>query len=64
MQALRSFKLTEYSRLTEFISDARQQAAGMPDGPERDELLEKIRQAEADAKIEAWANSRGFQPPK
>lgn len=63
MQALRRFKLTEYFRLTEFIADARQEAATMPDGPERDELLEKIREADAHAKIEAWANSPGLQPP-
>jgi hypothetical protein len=61
---LRRFKLTEYFRLTEFISNSRQRATGMPNGPQRDELLEKIRQAEADAKIEAWVNSLGLQPPK
>jgi len=49
-------------RLSEFIADARQQAASMPAGPERDKLLEKIREADADAKIEAWANSPGLQP--
>jgi hypothetical protein len=36
----------------------------MPDGPERNELLKKIRRAEAAANIEAWANSPGLQPPK
>lgn len=64
MQALRGFKPTEDFRLAEFIWGAGQQAAGMPEGPARDDLLKKIREAESDAKIEAWANSPGLQPPE
>jgi hypothetical protein len=62
----RRFKQTVslHNRLSEFIADARAKAETMPHSPERDELLKKIRQAEAAANIEAWANSPGLQPPK
>jgi hypothetical protein len=36
----------------------------MRPGPERDELLKKLRQAETAMHMEDWANSRGLQPPK
>jgi hypothetical protein len=51
-------------RLAEFASEAHQEAAGTPDGPEREKLLKKIRQAETAADIEKWANSPGLQPSK
>ena len=61
MQMRRRFK---QDRLSKFIADARAKADCMPDGPARDELLKKIRQAETAANIEGWANSPGLQPPK
>jgi hypothetical protein len=66
MQMRRRFdqKVSFHNRLSEFIADARAKAEHMPDGPKRNELLKKIRQAEAAANIEAWANSPGLQPPK
>jgi hypothetical protein len=36
----------------------------MQPGPERDELLRKLRQAETAMHLEDWANSPGLQPPK
>jgi hypothetical protein len=36
----------------------------LPDGADQVELLKKIKQAEAAANIEAWANSPGLQPAK
>jgi hypothetical protein len=66
MQMRRRFNQTVsfHNRLSEFIADARAEAENMPDGPERNQLLKKIRQAEAAANIEPWANSPGLQPPK
>jgi hypothetical protein len=40
------------------------QGGKLPDSAERYEHLKKIRQAEAAANIEAWANSPKLQPPK
>ena len=36
----------------------------MPEGPAREELVKKIRQAETASEIEGWANSPELQPPK
>jgi hypothetical protein len=60
MQALGRFKPQKIP-LTEFIWNVRQRAVGMPDGPERDKLLEKIRDAQSAATVAAWANSPGLQ---
>jgi hypothetical protein len=48
-------------RPAEFASEARQEGAGTPDGPEREKLLKKIRQAETAENIKRWANSPGLQ---
>lgn len=66
MQMRRRFNQTVsfHNRLSEFIADARAEAENMPDGPEPNQLLKKIRQAEAAANIEPWANSPRLQPPK
>ena len=51
-------------RIVEWAIAVRKQAAGMRRGPERDELLKKLRQAETAMRMEKWANSPGLQPPK
>jgi hypothetical protein len=49
-------------RIAEWAGSAR--ADTMSPGPERDELLKKLRQAETAMHMEAWAGSPGLQPPK
>jgi hypothetical protein len=51
-------------RLSDFVREARERAKTLPPGPERDELLRKVRQADTALHIEEWANSPGLQPPK
>jgi len=51
-------------RIVEWAIAVRKQAAAMRPGPERDELLKKLRQAETAMRMEKWANSPGLQPPK
>ena len=51
-------------RIVEWAVALRKQADVMRPGPERDELLKKLRQAETAMHMEDWANSRGLQPPK
>jgi hypothetical protein len=43
-------------RLAEFAADARQEAAALPDGPERERLLRAVNKAETAAEMEVWAN--------
>ena len=50
-------------RIAEFAAEARQEAAGMPDGPEREKVLKKVQQAETASEIEGWASSPGLQAP-
>jgi hypothetical protein len=40
------------------------QVAELSPGPQRDELLKKIRQLETASHISEWLNSPGLQPPK
>lgn len=51
-------------RLTVFIRTMQEQADAEPDGPKRDELLEKARKAETAVEMDGWTNSRELQPPK
>lgn len=62
----RRFRQTEslQERLAAFAKDALNQASTLPDGIERDELLEKARRADVAAHIDEWANSSGLQAPK
>ena len=50
-------------RLATWADGLRQQADQLPEGPERDALLKKLRQADTAAHMEDWANSSGLQPP-
>jgi len=49
-------------RIVEWAIGVREQADAMSPGPERDELLKKLRQAETAMHFEDWANSPGSQP--
>jgi hypothetical protein len=49
-------------RLAEFAADARQQAARLPDGPEREKLLKTIKRADTASEIETWASSPESAP--
>lgn len=62
----RRFKQTQTleERLAAFADHARKQAAKLAPGPERDELLKKVRAADTAAHINDWANSPGLQSPK
>ena len=51
-------------RLAAFAEEAPAKAERLPPGPERDEMLKKIRQAEVAAHLSDWANSPGLRPPK
>ena len=51
-------------RLSAFADDERKRARLLPDGPERELALRKVRQAETASHIDDWANSPGLQPPK
>jgi len=66
MQKRRRFKqqLSLQDRLAMWAKDLREQAAALPPGPERDELLKKARQADTASHLEDWANSPGLQSPK
>jgi hypothetical protein len=51
-------------RLASFAKEVRDEAASLPPGSERDELLRKARQADTAVHLDDWANSPGLQPPK
>jgi hypothetical protein len=66
MQRRRRFKqvTTLQDRIAEWAAGIREQANKMQPGPQRDELLRKLRQAETAMHLEDWANSPGLQPTK
>ena len=66
MQKRRRFKQTETlkDRLQAFAEDVRAQAAGLPPGLEKDNLLRKARQADTASHLDEWVNSPGLQHPK
>jgi hypothetical protein len=57
-------KLSFQDRLASFAETAREVAALLPPGAEKDELLRKARQADTTAHLTAWVDSPGLQPPK
>jgi hypothetical protein len=65
MQKRSRFKqsMSPKERLASFAQEARDQAAKLPPGSERDDLLEKARQADATKRLEDWVNSPGLRPP-
>jgi hypothetical protein len=50
-------------RLADWAERIREQAARLPPGTERDEMLKRASQADTAAHLDDWANSRGLQPP-
>jgi hypothetical protein len=55
---------TLQDRISEWTVGVRAEAATMPPGRDRDELLRKLRQAETAMHLQDWANSPGLAPPK
>jgi len=53
-------KQIDYVRMAEKCA---REAKRMPAGPERDELLRKIKLFDSYAKIDNWIASPGLQPP-
>jgi hypothetical protein len=51
-------------RLKQIARDARETAADLPPGQERDRLLETAVSTESAAAIERWLSSPGLQSPK
>lgn len=51
-------------RLNQLARFAREKAAGLPPGDERDRLLETAVSTESAAAIERWLSSPGLQGPK
>jgi hypothetical protein len=66
MKKRRRFKqsISFHDRLASFAQDARDEAARLPPGNERDDMLRRARQADTAAHLDEWANSPGLQPPK
>ncbi len=51
-------------RIELWADKLRDQAAVLPPGREKEILLKKVRAASTASLVDAWANSRGLQPPK
>lgn len=51
-------------RLAAFAQQAREEAAELPAGAEREDMLRKASQAETAASLNDWINSPGLQSPK
>lgn len=51
-------------RLQKAADDARQAADRLPQGPQRDTLLNKANQAETAARINRWLTSPGLRSPR
>jgi hypothetical protein len=66
MERRRRFKqeVTLQDRIIAWANEVRAQAAVLPPGPERDELLKKVRQAETAMHLDDWANSSPELQPR
>ena len=66
MNNRRRFKQTASlrDRLMAFANEAREKAAKLAPGIEREDLLKKASRADTAAHINDWANSPELQPPK
>lgn len=49
-------------RLADFAKKVSQDAAALPAGRERDQMLGKAKKAQAASELDAWASSPGLQP--
>jgi hypothetical protein len=54
MKRQRSAPHTLEAQITAYAARLKAQAAGLPDGPEKNNLFEKIRQLEAASTMNAW----------
>jgi hypothetical protein len=61
----RRFKQTVsfHDRLSAFSKNLQEQAARLPAGRERDEILKRARRADTAADLDEWAHSVGSQSP-
>ena len=66
MTERRRFKqtLSLQERLSAWVKGLQAESDKLPSTEKKAELLQKMRQADAAANMEAWANSPGLQPPK
>jgi hypothetical protein len=64
MQRCRSAPHTFEDRLAAEKSRLEAQVADLHSGPEKNELLQKIRQLETASRINRWLSSPELQPPK
>jgi len=55
--------LTLSDRLTQFARRGRDQAERLQPGKDRDDLLQKVRQAEVAIHINQWVSSPGLRAP-
>ena len=51
-------------RLTVYIRVMQERADIAQPGPEREDMLKKVRSAQAALEIDGWTNSHDLQPPK
>ena len=58
LKQVQSFK----GRLVSFATDLRDQAAQLPAGAEREDMLRRARRAKVAAHLDDWVNSPGLQP--
>ena len=66
MQRRRRIKQTVslHDRLADWAKTARELAAELPPGPERNTLLTKARRADTASHWDEWIKSPSLQPPK
>jgi hypothetical protein len=63
MKRRRSIAHTFEDRIATEKLHLKAQAAGLPPGPQKDEVLKKIRQLETATRMKEWLSSPGLQPP-
>ncbi|MGY8706378.1 hypothetical protein RAD16_11625 [Bradyrhizobium sp. 18BD] len=66
MQRRRRFKQIDSleQRLAEHAKRLREQAASLPPGAEREQMLRRARQTEAGSQLSEWLTSPGLTPPE
>lgn len=65
MEHWHHFKQTEtiQERLAKLAVEMRDRAAALPPGTERDQLLQRARNADTTAHLDDWISSPGLRPP-
>jgi hypothetical protein len=59
----RRFKQTVPFKDRLAAKDIREQAANLPTGPDKNDLLNRARRADGASHLDEWARSAGLQPP-